>query len=95
MSRFFFNPLAPKPRIDTASIKRWARAALDLADDVPVSVSQVACREAGCPDIETVIGVLKPGFNFATWRILLPATQVTEADVRRALAPSPSEPGPS
>ena len=87
MSRFFFNPLAPKPRIETTSIKTWARAALALPDDVPVSVSQVACREAGCPDVETVIGVLKPGANFVSFRILLPAAQVTEADVRRALAP--------
>lgn len=90
MSRFFFNPLAPKPRLDTTSIKRWARAALALSDDVPVSVSQVACREAGCPDVETVIGVMKPGFNFTTYRVLKPVAEITETDVRRALATPPA-----
>lgn len=90
MSRFFFNPLAPKPRLDTTSIKRWARAALALSDDVPVSVSQVACREAGCPDVETVIGVMKPGFNFTTYRVLKPVAEITETDVRRALEPPPA-----
>jgi hypothetical protein len=90
MSRFFFNPLAPKPRLDTAPIKRWARAALALSDDVPVSVSQVACREAGCPDIETVIGVMKPGYNFTSFRIPMPVAEVTEADVRRATTPPPA-----
>jgi len=93
MSRFFFNPLAPKPRIDTTAIKRWARAALALPDDVPVSVSQIACREAGCPDVETVIGVMKPGCNFVSWRILLPAAEVTEADVRRVLVAPAGQPG--
>ena len=90
MSRFFFNPLAPKPRLDTTSVKRWARAALAVSDDIPISVSQVACREDGCPDVETVIGVMKPGFNFTTFRILMPVAEITEADVRRALAPPPS-----
>ncbi|WP_187972001.1 nitrate reductase [Aquibium microcysteis] len=90
MSRFFFNPLPPKPRLDTTSIKRWARAALALSDDVPVSVSQVACREAGCPDLETVIGVMKPGFNFTTYRVLKPVAEITETDVRRALATPPA-----
>lgn len=94
MKRFFFNPLAPKPRVDTAAIKGWTRAALSLADDVPVSVSQVACREAGCPDLETVLGVMKPGCNFVTYRILKPLTEVTEADVRRAVVPQPSQATP-
>lgn len=89
MKRFFFNPLAPRPRVDTGAVKGWTRAALALADDVPVSVSQVACREDGCPDVETVIGVMKPGFNFATYRIAVPVAEVTEADVRRAVTRPP------
>jgi len=93
MKRFFFNPLAPKPRVDTGAIKGWTRAALALADDVPVSVSQAACREAGCPDVETVIGIMRPGFNFTTYRIPMPVAEVTEADVHRAVTPPPGPAG--
>lgn len=84
----FVNPLAPRPRglpAQAAQIKGWTRACLGLAEDVIVSVNQIACREPGCPDVETVIGVLRAGQAVLTAKINRPIIDVTERDVGLAL----------
>ncbi len=57
------NPLAPRgfalPE-KTSQIKVWIREARGLDDDVVVSVTELVCRKDGCPDIETVIGIMRP-----------------------------------
>jgi hypothetical protein len=68
----FVNPLAPKTnrlQARSAEIKTWIRELLELPDDTPVSVTELACRDPGCPDIETVIGVLEPGRPVRTIRV--------------------------
>lgn len=85
----FVNPLAPRPRglpAHAAQIKDWTRACLGLVDDVIVSVNQIACREPGCPDVETVIGVLRQGQAVLTAKIARPIADVTEHDVGLALS---------
>lgn len=85
---FFDNPLAPRKKglqAKSAEIKAWTRALLDLNDDTAVTVAELACRDEGCPDVETVIGVLEPGTPIATVRIHAPMADVTRADVAEAL----------
>ena len=43
-----------KPR----AIKDWTRAVLNLPLDTTVLVSELACKEEGCPPRETIIAVL-------------------------------------
>ncbi len=83
----FNNPLAPKfGRLKTKSseIKRWTRELMDLPEDTPITVAELACREDGCPDIETVIGVLEPDKPIATIRVHATMTEVTKADIAEA-----------
>jgi hypothetical protein len=95
----FVNPFARKGRgagDNAARIKEWVRKYLALPDDIVVSVSQISCREAGCPDVETVIGILRPGEPIQMLRVLRPIVDVTEHDVeaasRHAQKLQPSDP---
>lgn len=69
----------------SARVKTWVRSALDLGDDVAVVVSQLTCREPGCPPLETVLAVLQPGATRSV-HLPLPAAQLTADDVQHAFA---------
>lgn len=81
------NPLAPRRALPekTRQIKDWVRELYGLSDDVVVAVSEIACRDEGCPDIETVIGILRPGRKVETLRV-----HKALADVERADVPAPA-----
>ena len=80
--RNFANPLAPKRAVPdkTAQIKAWVRELLALDDSVTVSVAEVACPDEGCPDVETVIGILKPGKGADKIRIPKPIAELQIED---------------
>ena len=61
------------------------RTHLALAEDDTVTVTQLACRDAGCSPIETVLAVLHPGAPLHR-TIPLPAELVSVADVQQAFA---------
>ncbi|MFN4009005.1 MAG: nitrate reductase [Pannonibacter sp.] len=80
----FVNPLAPRARAvpqKLREIKAWVRETFDLAEDTAVTVSELACRDEGCPDIETVIGLLTQGHPHELHRLHKPLVEVTRADV--------------
>lgn len=83
----FTNPLAPKfTKLKTKSseIKGWVRELMDLPEDTAVTVAELACRDDGCPDIETVIGVLEPGKPIEKFRVHASMVEVTREDVADA-----------
>ncbi len=83
----FNNPLAPKlGRLNTKSseIKRWVRELMNVSEDIPITVAELACRDEGCPDTETVIGLLEPGKPIVTIRIHTTVAEVTRPDVAKA-----------
>ncbi|MBB85638.1 MAG: hypothetical protein CL931_17650 [Deltaproteobacteria bacterium] len=50
-----------KPSLDRIrQIKRVIREALELEDDVTVTVTELTCLEEDCAPIETVFGLLRP-----------------------------------
>ncbi|MBC3191844.1 hypothetical protein H7X46_12300 [Pseudonocardia sp. C8] len=53
------------------------RTTLELPDEAAVTVSQLACREPGCPPVETVIAVLGP--DGRRWTIHRPLADVDDA----------------
>ena len=88
----FHNPLAPKfgrLKAKSSEIKAWTRELMTLPDDTPVTVAELACRDEGCPDIETVIGVLEPDKPIATIRIHTTMSEVTRASVADAVGVTP------
>ena len=78
------NPLAPRgfalPE-KTSQIKVWIREARGLDDDVVVSVTELACPKNGCPDIETVIGIMRPGEKIEMIRVNKAIADVTSHDL--------------
>jgi hypothetical protein len=79
----FINPFAPRnpEGVQARQIKTWVRAAFDLEDDAAVSVAQLACPDADCPDVETVIAIVRPRCRPQKLRLLAPLAAVTEADI--------------
>ncbi|MDY6897040.1 MAG: hypothetical protein SWZ49_03045 [Cyanobacteriota bacterium] len=43
---------------ETKQIKQWIYQALQIDDEISISLSQLQCTEPGCPPIETVINVM-------------------------------------
>jgi hypothetical protein len=68
MARPFSNPLARRSQPDyekaTEQAKARTRALLQLPEDVVISVNQLACREHGCPDVETVVAIMRAGQRY-------------------------------
>jgi hypothetical protein len=77
----FVNPLSRRPKAGHPDaidrLKAATRALLELSDDVVISVTQLACREPGCPDIETIVAVMRPGERPCTARFRKPMPEVT------------------
>jgi len=83
----FHNPLAPKFgrfKAKSAEIKGWVRELLELHEDTSLTVAELACRDEGCPDIETVIGILEPSKPIVTIRVHSTMAEVTKLDVAEA-----------
>jgi hypothetical protein len=70
------------PNADCARrIKRWTRDLLGLDAGEVVSVTEMRCSEPGCPDIETVIGIPKPGGSWRTLKIAKKLCRVRRSDI--------------
>jgi hypothetical protein len=89
----FFNPLArrPKPGYREAMdrIKAETRSCLELSDDATVSVTELNCREPGCPDTETIIAILSAGQSPRIARIHKAIPEVEMAELTAALSALP------
>ncbi len=64
-----------------ACIKAWARTLWALSDETTVMVTELECREPGCPPIETVIAVLEGPGRTTQYKIHKAADEVSQADV--------------
>ncbi|ATU95168.1 nitrate reductase [Phyllobacterium zundukense] len=82
------NPFAPRRALPEKSrqIKAWVRELCKLDDAVVVSITELACRDDGCPDIETVIGIMRPGEKIETIRIHRAIAEVMREDVAGAVS---------
>ncbi|RRH99712.1 nitrate reductase [Mesorhizobium tamadayense] len=77
------NPFAPRRALPekTRQIKAWVCELCNLDDAVVVSVTELACRDEDCPDIETVIGIMRPGEKIEIIRVHKEVAEVTREDV--------------
>ncbi len=82
---------APDPA-HSAAIKRWTRAILKLDTEATITVSELACRDPGCPLLETVVTVFEdPGTR--QWRFTRPRIAVTKLMLQQTLATPPERRG--
>jgi hypothetical protein len=66
-------------------LKAATREQLHLSDDVVVSVTELACREPGCPDVETIIAILTAGKKPRTVRFRKRIIEVDGSELTAAL----------
>jgi len=62
-------------------IKSWVRTTWALSDDTTVMVTELECREPGCPPIETVVAVLEGPGKTTQHKLHKTAAEVTQSDV--------------
>jgi hypothetical protein len=65
-------------------LKFHTRELLGLSDDVTISVTELTCREPGCPDIETVVAILSEAQKPIIVRIHSAIPDVTLDQLREA-----------
>lgn len=68
-----------------ANLKQEVERLLDLQGDAVVSIAELACREPGCPEIETVVAIMIDGAPPRLARIHKPIPEVTKQDLHQAL----------
>jgi hypothetical protein len=73
-------------RAETRRVKDLVFEALGRNPDIGLSVSEIACSDPECPGDETVILVMAPKRKTAATKIAKAMRDVTEDDVRDALA---------
>jgi len=69
------------PADQTERIKAWTRTVFHLSDATTVMVTELECREPGCPPIETVIAVLKGPGETQQYKIHKTAIEVGLSDI--------------
>lgn len=70
-----------KPDGHAARIKDLVRARFSLGDDITLMVSEVRCHEDGCPDVETVVAVMRSRQDPLSWKIAKPMPDVSAGDI--------------
>ena len=78
-----------KPPADPAvtdRLKTWVTALMDLSDRDTIMLAELACHDPGCPDLETVITVVRTDRRRFVLRFTGAMAGVTEVDVQ-SLAP--------
>jgi len=63
------------------SVQNWTRQRFKLAPEAPVLVSEVACRLAGCPPLETVVAFWMADDARCQFRLYKPLAQVIYDDI--------------
>jgi len=82
MSLLIRSKVDPEHAARVAQVRRWVGALIVLPEDAVVMVKELACTEAGCPALETVVAVLSAREQ-RTFKVPRPLADVTEEDVAR------------
>lgn len=77
-----FKRKPPPDPVVTDRLKQWVGALMGLTDRDTIMLAELACRDPGCVDLETVITVIKADRRRFLLRFPGPMADVTEADVR-------------
>lgn len=69
-----------------AQLKRDLIAALGLGDADALAVNEISCPDPGCPDMETVVLVMRAGAPTRALRMRCPMDAVGPADIDALVA---------
>jgi len=77
-----FKRKPPADPVVTERLKAWVAALMDLSDNDTIMLAELACHDPGCPDLETVITVIRTDRRRFVLRFPGPIAGVTKADVQ-------------
>ena len=77
-----FKRKPPADPVVTDRLKTWVSVLMGLSDRDTIMLAELACHDAGCPDLETVITVVRTDRRRFVLRFPGPMAGVTEGDVR-------------
>ena len=90
-----FGPRKDEPKIAAVrALKVMARTFFESGEDDAVVVNELRCTEPGCPPVETVVALLRAGNEPRQVKIHKPVTEVTEENLRSAIADGNHEHAP-
>lgn len=82
----FSSRSSPRSSERSNEIKAQVAAALRLDDEATVMVSELACKEEGCPPVETIIAVFRPAMDKLQFRLHRPIAEITAHDIEEMCA---------
>ena len=85
-----FKRKAPADPVVTDRLKPWVATAMGLSGGDTIMLAELDCRDPGCPDLETVITVIRADRRQRVLRFPGPMARVTEADVQSLFAQGPA-----
>lgn len=91
MLRLFKRKPPADPAV-TGRLKLWVAALMGLTHRDTILLAELACRDPGCPDLETVITVIYADRRQFVLRFPGPMAGVTERDVQSLAPLRPTEP---
>jgi hypothetical protein len=83
-----FRRREPRDAEAVGRIKAATARLLALPESTAVTVSEILCPDPACPDLETVILVMRAGEKAAAYKVRRPLADVTEQDLQEALVSS-------
>jgi hypothetical protein len=78
------NLFDSRPKTDSSELERvkaMVRKTFGLTDDDVIFVTELACPDADCPDLETIIGVMGPPGKARKHKLMKPVREVTVDDI--------------
>ena len=84
-----FKRKDPADPVVTGRLKLWVASATGLSDGDTIMPAELDCHDPGCPDLETVVTVIRAGRRQFVLRFPGPMARVTEADVQSLFAQGP------
>lgn len=74
-------------RVETAArLKEALRTALDLGEADTLAVNEIACADPGCPDMETIVLVMRAGAPTRGLRARKPMDLIDATDIAALVA---------
>ena len=82
--------LSTKPKGGhTKRVKDMVRRAWSIPENVIIMVSELRCHEEGCPDVETVIALMRDGAEPEKVKIYTPLAELSLEEIK---SNKPAEP---
>ncbi|BAZ18223.1 hypothetical protein NIES4071_101080 (plasmid) [Calothrix sp. NIES-4071] len=82
---FSFSRTSTVNSLKIKQIKTWIHEALQLDEEISISLSQLKCTEPGCPPVETVIIVMAS--TVQQYKIHKPIEDIQYVDICNLLTP--------